>query len=72
MRTTHYGPAMRVVIALLALAVALVVVAGLLPGNGVIDYPLLLLSATVMFVIAVVRGLRLLLARRRRAQIVRV
>ena len=70
MRSARYVPAMRTVIALLALAVAMVVVSGLLPGNGPIDYPLLLLGATVAFVVAMVRGLRLWFARRRRAKVV--
>lgn len=69
-RTAHYGPAMGAVIALLAFAVVLVVTASLLPGNGAIDYPLLLLGATAASVVAVVRGVRLLRARRRRAEVV--
>ena len=70
MRPARYVPAMRTVIALLALAVAMVVVTGLLPGNGPTDYPLLLLGATVAFVVAMVRGLRLWFARRQRAKVV--
>ena len=61
---------MRVVIALLALAVVLVVIASLAPGNGAFEYPLLLLGATAAFGVAVVRGSRLLLAQRRRAKVV--
>jgi hypothetical protein len=63
---------MRTVITLLALAVVMVVVASLLPGNGAVDYPLLLLGATVAFLVAVVRGIQLLLGRRRRARSVHV
>lgn len=71
---TPYGPAMKTVVALLALAVALVVVAALLPA-GLFDYPLLLLGAVVAvlvaLVLAVVRGVRNLRARRGRTRSVR-
>ena len=70
MRPACCVPARRTVIALLALAVAMIVVIGLLPGNGPTDYPLLLLGATVAFVVAMVRGLRLWFARRQRAKVV--